>query len=728
MFNIVKKEISWGDKTLELETGKIARQASGAVVAKMGGTVVLCTVVGKKECKEDVDFFPLTVNYIEKFYAAGKFPGGFVKRESKPTERETLISRLIDRPIRPLFPKGYKNETQIICTVKSYDPENAPDIVAIAGASAALAISGVPFLEPIAGVRVGFKDDEFTLNPTKEELEGSSLDLVVAGTESSVLMVESEASELSEEVMLNAVEFAHKNLQPVIEGIKELLKEVAQEKWEVKAKDNSELVEKVKEFVYNDVKIAYEEKEKQLRKDKISEIKEKLLSQLKEEEIQESEVLNIFGSIEKEIVRSKVLDDKTRIDGRKHDDIRDIECEIDLLPKTHGSALFTRGETQAIVTTTLGTPQDEQMVDDLTGVNYENFMLHYTFPPYCVGEVGAMRAPGRREIGHGKLALKAMNALVPSKEEFPYTIRVASEITESNGSSSMATVCGTSLALMASGVPVKRHVSGIAMGLVKEGEKYAVLSDIMGDEDHLGDMDFKVAGTEKGITALQMDIKINGINKEIMEKALNQAEKGRKHILSKMIEAISSKREDLSDNAPRITTITVKKDRIKDIIGTGGKVIREICETSGAKIDIGDDGTVKIASASSESMKKANDMINDIIAEPEVGTTYDGVVVRITDFGAFIRFMGAKEGLLHISDMAEGRVEKVEDVLSLGEELKVKLINIDKSGKIKFSIRDNAKSSKPSPKKKVPSSKTSKKDKPQAMKEVQEKKKKLRFF
>ncbi len=689
-FKIHKKIIDWNGKALELETGKIARQASAAVVAKMGGTVVLCTVVGNKKQKDGIDFFPLTVNYLERFYAAGKIPGGFNKRESKPSEHETLVSRLIDRPIRPLFPEGFFNEVQVVCTVLSYDTENEADIIALIGASAALTISGIPFLEPIGAARVGYVEGKFVLNPSFEESKLQDLDLVVAGTESSVLMVESEAKELSEEIMLEAVMFGHKHFQPIIQGIKEFAEKVGNPKWELELADNSEIKAKVKEIVGSDLVAAYSETSKQARNEKISAIEDKVLSELVEgQELDGLKVSGAFKDLQKDIVRNKILDKNERIDGRTPKDIRNIVGEVDFLPKTHGSALFTRGETQAICVTTLGTEVSEQMVDNLHGLSHDRFMLHYNFPPFSVGEVGAMRAPGRREIGHGKLAFRALNSVLPTKEEFPYAIRVVSEITESNGSSSMATVCGSSMSMMAAGVPLKSAVAGIAMGLIKEGEKFSVLSDIMGDEDHLGDMDFKVAGTAKGITALQMDIKINGINEEIMKVALNQASHGRLYILERMNVAISEPRADLNENAPRITTFKIEKDKIREVIGSGGKIIRDICERSSTIINIADDGTVKIASTNEAGTQIALNMIKGIVTNPEVGDIFDGVVTKLVDFGAIVSFLGVREGLLHISELTSERGSNISSFLSMGQEIKVKVTSLDhRTGKVKLGLKD----------------------------------------
>lgn len=691
MFNITKKEIEWGGKKLSLETGKIARQADGSVVVNYEGTSVLCAVTAAKEAKEGVDFFPLTINYIEKFYAAGKIPGGFFKREGRPTENETLVSRLIDRPIRPLFDDEFKNETQVVCTVMSYDGINNPDIPAMIGASAALAISGVPFNGPISGARVGLIDGKFVLNPEVEAIEESDLELLIAGTKDSVMMVESEANILTEEQMLDAVTFGHKEMQPVIKLINDLAKEAGKERWEVEKPDNSELYEYIKTNIEKDLREAYKEIDKQTRVEKISTAKdsiiEKLTSELPEgEELDSLTIGGLLKKLEKEIVRGDLIKTSKRIDGRDTKTVRQIETETGVLSQTHGSALFTRGETQAIVVTTLGTGQDEQRVDSLHGDSSQHFMLHYNFPPYSVGEAYMLRPPGRREIGHGKLAWRALNPVLPSKEDFPYTIRLVSEITESNGSSSMATVCGSSLAMMDAGVPLKAPVSGIAMGLIKEGDDFVVLSDILGDEDHLGDMDFKVAGPEDGITSLQMDIKIDGITPEIMKIALEQAKEGRQHILKEMAKSLSAPREDVNENAPKITQITIPTDKIRDVIGSGGSTIREICETTEAKIDIDDDGTIKIAAITGKSADAAKAMIEEIIAEPEVGETYEGPVTKVVDFGAFVKFLGKNEGLVHISEIAEERVNKVEDYINEGDVVQVKLLAVER-GKFRLSIK-----------------------------------------
>lgn len=693
MFDIHRKEIEWGGRTLTLETGHIARQATGAVMATYGDTKVLCTVVGARSVKPGQDFFPLTVNYTEKYYAAGKIPGGFFKREGRPSEKETLICRLIDRPIRPLFPDGFKNEVQIICTVVSHDLENDSDIVAMIGASAALTLSGLPFFGPIAGAKVGYMDGEYVLNPTIEQIKESELELVVAGTSDAVLMVESEAKELSEDIMLGAVMFGHKEFQKVINGIIDLAEVAAKEPWELpEGPDMSELKAKIAEVAEADLRAAYEIKVKQERSGRIAEIKaavKEAVAPILEasEDLTDAMVGDLTKKLESSIVRGDILKTGNRIDGRALDDVRDIEAVAGILPRTHGSALFTRGETQGLVVATLGTGEDEQIIDQLEGSYRSKFMLHYNFPPFSVGECGRVGFTGRREVGHGKLAWRAVQAVLPDAEEFPYTIRLVSEITESNGSSSMATVCGSSLAMMDAGVPISRPVSGIAMGLIKEGDDFAVLSDILGDEDHLGDMDFKVAGTEKGLTALQMDIKIQGITKEIMEVALEQAGRGRAYILDEMGKGLSGARTELSEHAPRIETMKIPTDKIREVIGTGGKVIREIVEQTGAKVNIDDDGTIKIASSVASEIEAAKNWITGIVAEPEVGTIYRGKVVRIMDFGAFVNFMGSRDGLVHISELVEERVEKVTDVVNEGDEVYVKCLEIDGRGKVRLSMR-----------------------------------------
>ena len=692
MFKIENEVLEWGGKTLTIETGRVARQAHGSVIATYGGTSVLATVVADHEPKPGLDFFPLTVNYQEKAYAAGKIPGGFFKREGRPSEKETLVSRLIDRPIRPLFAKGFQNETQVIATVISYDGQNDADIVALVAVSAALTLSGVPFMGPIAAARVGYIGGEYILNPTKDELDGEcDLDLVVAGTNTAVLMVESEAKELSEDVMLGAVSFGQESFKPVIEAIISLAEKAAKEPRELVEVDLSDLQKTVNNSVKDKLIEAYKESDKQLRSNKISDIKNDLLSELSDNEdldISESDIKNVFKNVEKDIVRGSILDTGLRIDGRDLKTVRPVQSDVSILPLTHGSALFTRGETQALVVTTLGTGLDEKFVDGLDETYKEKFMLHYNFPPYSVGETGRTGFTSRREIGHGKLAWRSLQAVLPEYDDFPYTIRLVSEITESNGSSSMATVCGSSLSLMDAGVPLKRPVAGIAMGLIKEGERVAVLSDILGDEDHLGDMDFKVAGTAEGITSLQMDIKITGITKEIMDTALTQAKDGRNHILAEMAKAIETGRENVNSTAPRIETIQVPVDKIRDVIGSGGKVIREIVEESGAKVDINDDGIVKVASNDTDSLNKALELINSIVAEPEAGEIYEGKVVKIMDFGAFVNFFGKKDGLVHISQLANERVNNVKDVVNEGDIVKVKLVGFDNRGKVKLSMKD----------------------------------------
>ncbi len=689
MFDVIKKELDWGGRKLTLETGRMARQADGAVLATYGDTVVLCTAVGQRQPKKGIDFFPLTVNYQEKTFAAGKIPGGFFKREGRPSEKETLTSRLIDRPIRPLFAKGYRNETQVICTVLCHDLENDPDVVAMVGASAALTISGLPFLGPIGGCRVGYKDGAYLLNPVTEDLEGSELDLILAGTRDGVLMVESEAKELSEEIMLGAVAFGHDGMKPVIDAIIELAERAAKTPWAVPepAPEVAIVREKLAAQIGTQLAEAYQEPDKMLRQEKVGAAKEAGLDALAENEDELAVAPGVLKSLESDIVRGNILKTGKRIDGRTTSDVRQINCQVGVLPLTHGSALFTRGETQALVTTTLGTGQDEQIIDALEGEYREHFMLHYNFPPYSVGEASFLRSPGRREIGHGKLAWRAVRPLLPAKEDFPYTMRIVSEITESNGSSSMATVCGSSLALMDAGVPLTRPVAGIAMGLIKEGDDYAVLSDILGDEDHLGDMDFKVAGTEAGVTSLQMDIKITSITHEIMEIALRQARDGRLHILGEMSSALTGARDSVSENAPRITIINIAKDKIREVIGTGGKVIREICETTGAKIDIEDDGTIKVAAVDQSQGQAAIDWIRSIVAEPEVGVVYKGKVVKIMDFGAFVNFLGPRDGLVHISELAPERVQHTGDVVKEGDTVHVKVIGLDDRGKVKLSMK-----------------------------------------
>lgn len=687
MFEVHRKEVMWGGRPLVLETGKIARQADGAVMITYGGTQVLCTAVAARSLKPGMDFFPLTVNYQEKAYAAGKIPGGFFKREARPSEKETLTSRLIDRPLRPSFVSGFKNETQVICTVVAHDMENDPDVIALVGASAALTISGIPFLGPVGAARVAYVDGDYVLNPTSEQMENTDLDLVIAGTSEAVLMIESEASELSEEQMLGAVMFGHREMQTVIDAIIDLAEDCAKEPWNFSPpEDDAALVTKLTSAAEAGLKEAYKEQVKQTRTDKVSDAKKAALEGLEEDEMEAAG--GILKKIEKNIVRGNIISTGTRIDGRDTKTVRPIVSEVGPLPRSHGSALFTRGETQALVVATLGTGQDEQIMDALAGEYRENFMLHYNFPPYSVGEVGRMGFTGRREVGHGKLAWRAVHPLLPSKDVFPYTLRVVSEVTESNGSSSMATVCGTSLALMDAGVPLKRPVAGIAMGLIlEENGEFAVLSDILGDEDHLGDMDFKVAGTSEGITSLQMDIKISGITEEIMRIALAQATEGRNHILDEMGKAIDSARDGVRDGAPRITQLQVKKDKIRDIIGTGGKVIREICEVTGAKIDIDDDGTVKVAATTTESADAAINWIKSIVDDPEVGVIYTGKVVKVVDFGAFVNFFGNRDGLVHISELAPQRVAKVTDIVNEGDEVRVKVLEIDGRGKVRLSIK-----------------------------------------
>ena len=688
MFNVYRKQIDWGGRPLTLETGKIARQADGAVLASYGETVVLCTVVGAKAAKPGQDFFPLTVNYQEKAFATGKIPGGFFKREGRPTEKETLVSRLIDRPIRPLFHKSYRSETQVVATVLSHDLENDPDVVAMVGCSAALTISGLPFLGPIAAARVGHIDGRYVLNPTRDQMRDTGLDLVVAGTSEGVLMVESEAGELSEEVMLGAVTFGHEHFQPVIDAIIDLAEMCAKEPRELEAEPEAvaRVRAKLSEAVAGDLREAYKTVVKQDRYAAIDAVKAKAKELLGDGEDERAVFGDVFKGLESDIVRGTILDTGMRIDGRDTRTVRPIVAEVGVLPRAHGSALFTRGETQALAVATLGTGQDEQIVDALEGEYREHFMLHYNFPPYSVGEAGRMGSPGRREIGHGKLAWRAIRPILPAKEDFPYTLRVVSEVTESNGSSSMATVCGTSLSLMDAGVPLSRPCAGIAMGLIKEGDRFAVLSDILGDEDHLGDMDFKVAGTEAGVTSLQMDIKITSITPEIMKIALDQARDGRLHILDEMAKALTGARDDVSSNAPRITVITINKDKIRDVIGSGGKVIREITETTGAKIDIADDGTIKVAATDQKVAQAAIDWIQGIVAEPEIGKIYTGKVVKIMDFGAFVNFLGAKDGLVHISEIKPTRIKAVSDHLKEGQEVKVKVIGFDR-GKVKLSMK-----------------------------------------
>jgi polyribonucleotide nucleotidyltransferase len=689
MFQTYRKETDWAGRKLVLETGRVARQADGAVMCTYGDTIVLCTVVAAKSPKPGVDFFPLTVNYQEKTFAAGKIPGGFFKREGRPSEKEVLTSRLIDRPIRPLFHPSFRCETQVIATVLSHDLENDPDIVAMIGASAALTISGIPFLGPIGAARVGYVDGKYVLNPRLDEAAGTSLDLVVAGTVDGVLMVESEAKELSEEVMLGAVTFGHESMRPVIDAIIDLAEKCAKEPWDLPETppEVSATAQRMREQFETELRDAYGETVKQLRYERIGAVRDKAILALANETLPAEKIGRLFHDLESDIVRGNILKTGRRIDGRDGKSIRPIAAQVGVLPRAHGSALFTRGETQALVVATLGTGEDEQIIDALAGEYRENFMLHYNFPPYSVGEVGRMGSPGRREIGHGKLAWRAIRPLLPAKDDFPYTIRVVSEITESNGSSSMATVCGSSLSLMDAGVPLPRAVAGIAMGLIKEEGEFAVLSDILGDEDHLGDMDFKVAGTSQGVTSLQMDIKITSITAEIMKIALAQAREGRLHILGEMAKAMAESREAVSQNAPRITVINIPKDKIREVIGSGGKVIREICEVTGAKIDIEDDGTVKVAAVDGKASQAAIDWIRGIVAEPEIGVIYSGKVVKVVDFGAFVNFLGSRDGLVHISELAPHRVKTVGDIVKLGDLVKVKVIGMDDRGKVKLSMK-----------------------------------------
>jgi polyribonucleotide nucleotidyltransferase len=692
MFDIHRVELDWGGRKLTLESGKVARQADGAVIATYGETTVIATVVSAKQPKPGVDFLPLTVNYTEKYYAAGRIPGGYFKRERGPTEKDTLTSRLIDRPIRPLFAEGWRCDTQVIITVLSHDQENDPDIVAMVAASAALTLSGAPFMGPIGGARVGFTNNEYVLNPTIDEMKESHLDLVVAGTQEAVLMVESEAKELSEEIMLGAVMFGHRHFQPVIQAIIQLAEKAAKEPREFVLPDNSALEKEMLKLIEQDLRKAYAIPAKAERHDAVEAAKAKVMAHYFPEgtdraDLPMARAATVFKDLEAKIVRWNILDTSKRIDGRDLVTVRPIVVEAPFLPRTHGSALFTRGETQAIVVATLGTSEDEQWIDALQGTYKEAFMLHYNFPPFSVGETGRIGAPGRREIGHGKLAWRAIRPMLPPKEEFPYTIRVVSEITESNGSSSMATVCGTSLALMDAGVPLKRPTAGIAMGLILEDKRHAVLSDILGDEDHLGDMDFKVAGTEQGVTALQMDIKIAGITEEIMKVALTQAKQGRMHILGEMAKALDKARAELGQYAPRIETFKIATDKIREVIGTGGKVIREIVEKTGAKINVEDDGTVKVASADGESIKAAVNWIKSIASDPEIGHIYEGTVVKTMDFGAFVNFFGAKDGLVHISQLAPNRVQKTTDVVKEGDKVKVKLLGFDERGKVRLSMK-----------------------------------------
>jgi polyribonucleotide nucleotidyltransferase len=692
MFNMHRVQLDWGGRQLTLETGRLARQADGAVFASYGDTTVLATVVAAKAPKEGIDFLPLTCNYQEKYYAAGRIPGGYFKREARPTEKETLVSRLIDRPIRPLFADGWRCDTQVIVNVLSHDLENDPDILGMVAASAALTLSGAPFMGPIGAARVGFINNEYVLNPQIDEMSESGLDLVVAGTQDAVLMVESEAKELSEDIMLGAVMFGHRHFQPVIDAIIRLAEKAAKEPRELTVADNAALEKEMLDLVEKELRAAYAIPDKMERHKAVDAAKDRVMGHFAPPDVENPkypklQVAGVFKELEAKIVRWNILDTGKRIDGRDVMTVRPIVCEAGVLPRTHGSALFTRGETQALVVSTLGTGEDEQFVDALQGTYKETFLLHYNFPPFSVGETGRLGAPGRREIGHGKLAWRAIHPVLPAHTEFPYTIRVVSEITESNGSSSMATVCGTSLSLMDAGVPLKRPTAGIAMGLIKEEERFAVLSDILGDEDHLGDMDFKVAGTERGVTSLQMDIKIAGITEEIMRIALAQAKDGRMHILGEMAKALTQARAELGEHAPRIEVFSIPVDKIREVIGSGGKVIREIVEKTGAKIDISDDGTVKVASASGESIKAAINWIKSIASEPEVGHIYEGTVVKVMDFGAFVNFFGAKDGLVHISQLAARRVQKTSDVVKEGDKVKVKLLGFDERGKVRLSMR-----------------------------------------
>ena len=692
MLKSIKKSITWGHEKLTLETGKIARQADSSVIATYGETVVMANVVFAKEAKAGQDFFPLTVNYQEKYYAAGKIPGGFFKREARPTEKETLTSRLIDRPIRPLFVEGFKNEVQVTCTVLSHDGENDPDIISMIAASTALTLSGAPFLGPIGAARVGFVEDSYVLNPSIEDMDNirenskQRLDLVVAGTQDAVMMVESEAYELSEKEMLGAVKFGHDQMQKVIDLIISLAEKTAKEPYNFIPTDNKELINKIKSLGEKNISKAFSIADKQERQNSLNDAKQNVLDNLSDEDLENEELDYCFKKVESEIVRSNILKKGKRIDGRKLDKVRQIESETRFLPRTHGSALFTRGETQAIVVTTLGTGEDEQIIDALHKEGRSKFLLHYNFPPYSVGETGRAAGPGRREIGHGKLAWRALQAVLPKSSDFPYTIRIVSEITESNGSSSMASVCGGSLSMMDAGVPLKSAVAGVAMGLILEGKEYAVLTDILGDEDHLGDMDFKVAGTSEGITSLQMDIKVAGITPEIMEKALEQAKEGRLHILNEMSKSISEPNE-FSKYAPKIESLKIATDKIREVIGSGGKMIREIVEVSGAKVDINDEGIIKIASNDSDKINKAIELIKSIVDEPEVGKIYNGKIVKLMEFGAFVNFFGKKDGLVHVSQISTERVAHPKDLLKEGQEVKVKLIGFDDRGKVRLSMK-----------------------------------------
>ncbi len=697
MFNIITKEINWNGQKLKLETGRIARQAHGSVLVSLGETIVLCTVVASKQKDSELDFLALTVNYQEKFYASGRIPGGFIKRETKATEAETLTSRLIDRSLRPLFPKNYYNEIQVICTVLSYDAENEAETISLIGASAALWLSGLPLSEPVAAARVGYKQGEFYSNPNRKQVQEGKLDLIVSGTADSIIMVESEAAELSSDIMLEAISYGHEQLKPVIELIKDFANAAGVDNTcpRVVNKVNNEFANIIDKNYTALIESALDERNKKLRNNKLDEVHQRIVN----ENISahpENLIKDAFSSFKSKLLRNRVLESNIRLDGRGVKEIRSIDCLLDLLPKVHGSALFTRGETQALAVTTVGTAYDEQMSEDLAGTKSDNLILHYNFPPYSVGEVGVLKAPGRREIGHGKLALKALKAVLPSKQVFPYTVRIVSDITESNGSSSMATVCSSSLSLMAAGIPIKKHVAGIAMGLVKDNDNFVVLSDIMGDEDHLGDMDFKVAATDTGITALQMDIKVLGISHNIMKTAIKQAEEGIEHILKLMKESIEMPRKELSPSAPRIVSININKDKIREVIGTGGKKIREICEQSGAKIEIDDSGKITISAPNQSSIDTAVTIIEGITTEPEIGQIYQGRVVKITDFGAFIRFLNGIEGLLHISEIAEQRIESVSDFLSENDNIEVKVIGIDKNGKPKLSMKSLNKQISPS--------------------------------
>ncbi len=684
----IEHTFTLGNQQITLETNRIAKQADASVVVYCGETMVMANICAAKTQKPDIDFFPLTVNYQEKYYASGKIPGGFFKREARPTERETLISRLIDRPIRPLFHKNFKNETQVTLTVLSYDGTVDPDVIAMYATGAALAISGLPVAGTLGAARVGYIDGQLVANPTIQEMENSELDLVLAGTEEGVLMVESEAQELPESTMLDAVNFGHEFYQNFIKEVHTFAGKTEIKTFEVPSlPDFYEGLQKdIAGKIADPIREAYGLVDKQERSQKLTEIRSSIIDNVEADQVLAA--TTIIKDIEKDVVRGDIIKNKSRIDGRKLDEVRQITCELDILPRAHGSSLFTRGETQALVVTTLGTGDDEQMIDSLDPMHKQHFMLHYNFPPYSVGEVGRVGATGRREIGHGKLAWRAVHPMLPKKEDFPYTLRLVSEITESNGSSSMATVCGSSLALMAAGVPIKKHIGGIAMGLIKEGDDFVVLSDILGDEDHLGDMDFKVAGTMDGITSLQMDIKITSITKEIMEIALNQASGGRKHIIGIMNEALPETRSKFSKHAPQIISITIDKAKIKDVIGSGGKVIKNIVEVSGAKLEVNDDGIVKIASSNEESINIAKQMVEDIVAEPEVGKVYTGKVVKIVEFGAFVNFMGARDGLLHVSQISQKRVENVSDVLSEGQEVQVKVLDVDRAGKVKLSMKE----------------------------------------